>query len=175
MAISIKESISIGLKDILTRKIRSVVTIIGIILGVMSIIVVLAIVGGMNTATLAWMQERGGLNKIEVEKNWAGDRRDWNLAYFTLNEIRYLRAQLPEAKAVNPTISLNWQSIRQGDIVYTADAFGVMPDLLDVEEWSVSQGRFLNDLDINHNNNVVVLGSKLATELFAEQNPIGQY
>ena len=53
MAISLAESVHIGFSDIWTRKVRSIVTIFGIILGVMSIMVVLAIINGMNQSTMA--------------------------------------------------------------------------------------------------------------------------
>jgi len=173
MAISIKESISIGLADILTRKIRSAVTIVGIILGVMSIIVVLAVVNGMNIATLKWMQERGGLNKIEISRNWESDVKDQNLAYFTLNEVRYIRDQIPEAVAMNPSVSERNSILYHNDISNVADVFGVLPDLLLIEEWSVSRGRFIADIDVNQNDNVIVLGSTLARELFNKQEPLG--
>ena len=51
MAIPLAESLKLGLADIMLRKVRSVVTVIGIILGVMCIMVVLAIVNGMNKST----------------------------------------------------------------------------------------------------------------------------
>ena len=60
MAISLAESLHIGLADIATRKVRTAVTLFGIVLGVMSIMVVLAIVNGMNAVTLDWMQQRAG-------------------------------------------------------------------------------------------------------------------
>ncbi|NMD13120.1 MAG: ABC transporter permease, partial [Candidatus Cloacimonetes bacterium] len=69
MAISLAESLHLGILDILTRKVRSAVTVIGIVLGVMCIMVVLAIVNGMNKTTMEWMSQRGGLSKVEVRPN----------------------------------------------------------------------------------------------------------
>ncbi|PKN77558.1 MAG: hypothetical protein CVU48_11220, partial [Candidatus Cloacimonetes bacterium HGW-Cloacimonetes-1] len=175
MAISIAESIHIGLTDILTRKVRSIVTIVGIILGVMSIMVVLAIVNGMSKSTLNWMQERGGTNKVEVHRNWQWDFRKGGKNYFTLNEIAYIRSLFPEVKAFSPTVRDNQLDIRVADIVYNSDVYGVLPDMVVSDEWTTSKGRFINDLDIEQNNNIVILGSTVATELFASQNPLGQY
>lgn len=70
MAVSLAESLHIGVADIATRKVRSLVTVLGIVLGVMCIMVVLAILAGMNESTLQWMQERGGLSKVEISYNW---------------------------------------------------------------------------------------------------------
>ncbi len=175
MAISLSESLQIGFADIVTRKVRNIVTVIGIILGVMSIMVVLAIVNGMNQMTLRWMQERGGLSKIEVERNWNWDRRMGGQGYFTINEIRYIRDLIPEAEAFNATLAVYQVSLKNDDKEYFGHVLGVMPDMRIVEDWDVDRGRFLNRFDIDQNNNVIVLGSTVAKELFASRNPIGEY
>lgn len=175
MAISLPESLSIGLADILTRKVRSIVTIIGIILGVMSIMVVLAIVNGMNKSTLDWMGERGGLTKIEVRRNWAYDLSRGGEQSFTLREISQIRSLLPKVESFNPQTQLKPQEIIFGDIAYSCNLLGVFPDMEKVEDWQVEKGRFINTLDIDNHNNVAVLGSTTATELFASRDPLGQY
>ncbi|HNQ43228.1 MAG TPA: ABC transporter permease, partial [Candidatus Cloacimonadota bacterium] len=174
MAISLPESLLVGISDILMRKVRSVVTVIGIVLGVMSIMVVLAIVNGMNKSTMDWMKQRGGLNKIEINRNWSYDFRQGGDASFSLAEIRTLRELSPEAKAFNP------QVVRYGDeIVFRGKAFngeiwGVMPDMLLVEDWGVAKGRFLREVDVNENNNVIILGQRAASDLFGNRDPLGQ-
>ncbi|MFA6720689.1 MAG: ABC transporter permease [Candidatus Cloacimonadaceae bacterium] len=175
MAISLAESLSIGLADILTRKVRSIVTIIGIILGVMSIMVVLAIVNGMNKSTLDWMGQRGGLNKIEVRRNWAYDLSRGGEPSFSLREIAQIRSLLPKVEAFNPQTQLQPQEMLSGDLGYVISMLGVYPDMEKVEDWQVDKGRFINTLDIENHNNVVVLGSTTAAELFASRDPLGQY
>ncbi|MDZ4120781.1 MAG: ABC transporter permease, partial [Candidatus Cloacimonadaceae bacterium] len=175
MAISLSESIHIGFTDILTRKVRSVVTIIGIVLGVMSIMVVLAIVNGMNDSTLRWMQERGGLNKIEVERNWEYDFRKGGKAYFSLNEIKLIRNLIPEAGVFNAEISEYQVNLKRASKDYWGSLHGVMPDMTEIEAWNVSRGRFLNRYDIDLSQNVIVLGSTVARELFDSRNPLGEY
>ncbi|MEA1971911.1 MAG: ABC transporter permease, partial [Candidatus Cloacimonadota bacterium] len=70
MAISINESFRVGFYDFWNRKLRSIVTIVGILLGTMSIIVILSLVDGMKEQSLSWMEERGGIKKITVRRNW---------------------------------------------------------------------------------------------------------
>jgi len=173
MAIPLAESIKIGLSDIMMRKVRSVVTVIGIILGVMCIMVVLAIVNGMNKSTMAWMQERGGLNKIEVQQNWNYDFSKGGSASFNLKEIRYIDSMIPEATAFNPSINkwdgvLSWKDKRFNGFVG-----GVMPDMTIVEEWNADKGRFLKDIDVQNSSNVIVIGSTVAENLFGNRNPLG--
>lgn len=175
MAISLRESLQIGLADMWTRKIRSLVTVFGIILGVMSIVVVLAIVNGMNKSTMQWMEERGGLTKLEIRFDWANAREDWSLANFSLSELKHIQSLVPEAVAFTPYISAWETGISKGDMYYKTMINGVYPDMTVVEEWNVSQGRFINYFDLNNNNNVIVLGSTAATELFGNRNPLGEF
>ena len=174
MAIPLAESLKLGLADIMLRKVRSVVTVIGIILGVMCIMVVLAIVNGMNKSTMSWMEERGGLSKIEVEQNWQYDFSKGGDPSFTLKEIRYLQSLLPEAEAFNPSVQ-EWEAIiTKGDIRYSTSLRGVMPDFVKVEQWDIAKGRFIKDMDIDLHSNVVVVGSTVAKEFFGNSEPLGQ-
>ena len=174
MAIPIAESLKLGFADIMMRKVRSIVTVIGIILGVMCIMVVLAIVNGMNESTMSWMEERGGLNKIEVEQNWFYDFSKGGDPSFSLKEIRYLQSLIPEAEAFNPTVQ-EWEAvINKGDIRYSTSLRGVMPDFVKVEQWDIAKGRFIKNLDIDQHSNVIVLGSTVAKEFFGNNDPLGQ-
>ena len=174
MAIPIAESLKLGIADILMRKVRSIVTVIGIILGVMCIMVVLAIVNGMNKSTMSWMEERGGLSKIEVEQNWQYDFSKGGDPSFTLKEIRYLQSLLPEAEAFNPSVQ-EWEAIiTKVDIRYSTSLRGVMPDFVKVEQWDIAKGRFIKDMDIDLHSNVVVVGSTVAKEFFGNSEPLGQ-
>lgn len=175
MAISLAESVHIGLIDVSTRKVRTAVTIFGIVLGVMSIMVVLSIVNGMNEVTLDWMQQRGGLNKIQISLNWDYDFSRGGEATLSMREVDYLRSQLDDVEAFNPQVQA-WGSILQfRDQDFEASAFGVYPDLQKVEDWELEKGRFINLEDIHNHNNVIVLGSTVAERLFANRNPLGQY
>ena len=175
MAISLAESVQIGLIDVSTRKVRTAVTIFGIVLGVMSIMVVLAIVNGMNEVTLDWMQQRGGLDKIEIRPNWNYDFSRGGEATLSMREVDYLRSQLEDVEAFNPQVQA-WGSIVQyRDQDFETSAFGVYPDLQKVEDWELEKGRFINLEDIRNHNNVIVLGSTVAERLFANRNPLGQY
>lgn len=174
MAISLTESVHIGINDILSRKVRSVVTIIGIILGVMCIMVVLAIISGMNESTMSWMEQRGGTSKVEVERNWNYDFRQGGYAALTLAELRQIRDQIPEAVAINPSVTLLNANLQYRGYTYSGHIYGVLPEQQIVENWYPNQGRFFGELDIRQNSNVIVLGSTAARELFGQRDPIGK-
>ncbi len=174
MAISLKESIVFGFSDFWSRKVRSLVTIIGIILGTMSIIVVLSLVNGINKQTLQWMMERGGLSKITVRRNWRYDNPNKVRSYFTWKEIKLIRSLIPEAKYMNPQ-KRYWLRHSYEDKEYNCSIYGVLPDFSKIEEWDTEDGRFISEFDINQSNDVIVIGTKVKEELFGNKNPIGQF
>ncbi|MCK4654429.1 MAG: ABC transporter permease, partial [Candidatus Cloacimonetes bacterium] len=173
MAISIKESLTVGFSDFWSRKVRSLVTVIGIVLGTMSIIVVLALVNGINKQTLQWMMERGGLSKISVYRNWSYDNPTNARNYFTLREFELIRSLIPEAKYINPQ-ERHWVHHSYEDKNYRTSIWGVLPDFTKIEEWNTQQGRFISEFDVNQSNDVIVIGTKVKEELFGNKNPIGK-
>ncbi len=174
MAISLKESIIVGFSDFWSRKIRSIVTIIGIVLGTMSIIVVLALMKGINKKTMDWMMERGGLSKIDIYPDWSYDNKTNAKKYFTLKELKLIRSLIPEAKYFNPQIR-HWVRHSYKDKEYRTSIYGVLPDFSRIEEWSAESGRFINEFDINQSNDVIVIGTKIREELFGNRDPVGEF
>lgn len=174
MAISLKESIVVGFSDFWSRKIRSLVTVIGIVLGTMSIIVVLSLVKGINKQTISWMMERGGLSKISIYKNWNYDNPNNLKDHFTWKELNLIRTLVPEAKYFNPQ-ERHWGRYSYKDKDYRSSIYGVLPDFTKIEEWDAVQGRFISEFDINQSNDVIVIGSEIKKELFGLKKAIGEF
>ena len=173
MAISLKENITVGFSDFWSRKVRSVITVMGIVLGTMSIIVVLALVKGINNQTLKWMMERGGLSKITVSRNWQYDNPGHVKDYFTWKELKLIRSLIPEAKYFNPQ-QRHWVRHSYEDKDYRTSIRGVLPDFSKIEEWDVQEGRFISTFDIEQSNDVIVIGTKVKEELFGNKKAIGE-
>jgi len=173
MAISLKENIIVGFSDFWSRKVRSIITVMGIVLGTMSIIVVLALVKGINNQTLKWMMERGGLSKITVRRNWEYKNPDYVKNYFTWKELELIRSLIPEAKYFNPQ-QRHWVRHSYGDKDYRTSVRGVLPDYSKIEEWDVQEGRFLSSFDIEQSNDVVVIGTTVKEELFGSKKALDE-
>ena len=176
MAISLRESVIVGLSDLWIRKVRTIVTVMGIVLGTMSIIVVLSLVKGVNKMTEQWLQERGGATKISVERNWEYNKENNERWFFTFKELRLIESLIPEALYFNPQFN-QWQWFRAfyNGKEYWTPVMGVFPDFTKIEEWTVQEGRFLNDFDVDAYNDVIVIGTAVRDELFGNENPIGKY
>ncbi len=172
MALSLSQSIVVGFADFWSRKIRSLITIIGIILGIMSIIVVLALVNGVKEMSMEWMMQSGGLSKINIYPNWEYDRNDkWVDKSLTLAKVNFLREQCPEAKAFNPTSDM-WVRMSNGTKKEQKNVVGVYPDYEIAEQWTVQEGRFITDTDIRRKTDVVVLGTNVKKALFGNEPAI---
>ena len=175
MAISLYEGVKLGFIDFWTRKLRSLITIIGIVLGTMSIIVVLSIVNGLQAASLEWINESGGMQKISIFRNWGSQNELNQREHFIMREFEYIRANIPEVEAISATIPRYWSSMTNGQNMTGAFLFGVFPDYEIIEEWTVSEGRFINQFDIRNSNDVIVLGTTIKDELFGPRSAIGQF
>ncbi|MDY6915989.1 MAG: ABC transporter permease [Candidatus Cloacimonadota bacterium] len=174
MAFLFKESIIAGFSDFWSRKIRSLVTVVGIILGTMSIIVVLSLVKSINKQTISWMMERGGLSKITVRKDWSYEAKTTVKDYFSWREVEQIRSLIPEAEY------FNIQNRQRGyisyeDKSYRTSTFGVLPDFAPIEEWTADKGRFISKFDVDQSNDVIVLGTTVKRELFGNKDAIGKY
>jgi putative ABC transport system permease protein len=174
MSISLKESVSVGLQDFWSRKIRSIVTIMGIVLGTMSIIVVLSLVKGVNKNAMQFMMESGGLKRIDVNANWEYDNPRKLKKYFEWSEFEFLMSQLPEAENFDAKI-WSWNQLFFDQKQRWGQVLGSLPGMTKVEEWDVESGRFIKDYDVQQANNVIVIGSAIKESLFGNKNPIGEY
>lgn len=173
MAISLKENISIGLSDFWSRKVRGFVTVLGIVLGTMSVIVVLSLMNGINQQTIKWMMERGGLSKITVRRDLSFDNPNNEPRYFTWKEINLIRSLVPEAEYFNPQLR-EWVRYSYQDKDYLSSIYGVVPDFTQIEEWDVEEGRFISAFDIEQANDVVVIGTEIKKELLGNKDAIGE-
>ena len=174
MAISIRENLKLSIFDFFSRKIRNLITILSIVLGTMSIIVILAIVNGVKEASLSWMMETGGVKKINVYQIWNAENKLNLPTYFTLKELDFIRENIPKVEAFNATI-YQWSQLSYGSNATGAQVMGTYEDFTIVDQWDADKGRFFNHIDITNSSDVIVIGSTVANELFGTRNPIGEY
>jgi len=175
MAISVGESLKLCFFDFLSHKLRNIVTIFSIILGTMSIIVILAIVNGIQQETLRWMLEQGGTLKISVFRNWEYQGDNSLPGWFTLNEFNYIKAVLPPVAAYSTTLRDWGVTFSYGQNQAFSSVAGTLADYQKTNEWTVSEGRFITHLDYVYSHDVIVLGTSLKAMLFGNKKAIGEY
>lgn len=170
----IVESVKMATTTLLANKLRSSLTMLGIIIGNASVIAMVGI--GQGAQRLASEQfESLGPNVLFVSP---GSRRARNTTFdlpktLVLSDAEAIATQVPTVQAVAPQLNAQ-QLVTYRNRNSNSPITGTTPAFLAVRSFDVARGRFITDLDLKRNNQVVVLGSDLANRLFGQIDPIGQ-
>ncbi len=153
-----------GLREIAAHKFRSILSMLGIVLGVSSLIAMMALVSGIEIGTRAFMQQIGGLEFVNVVNKEISSAKFefWNLSPGrTLMDAYAIQASVPGIAHVSPEMS-------QGVLVATnaysdrMPVLGVWPDHYVVARHELAAGRFLTPLDLERASRSVVIGDEIA-------------
>ncbi len=172
--IDLVESLKMSATTLVANKLRSSLTMLGIIIGNASVIAMVGI--GQGAQKLASEQfESLGPNVLFVLPGSREARQTTFDLPKTLvwEDAKAIANQVPSIAAVAPEIS-NRFLISYGNKNSQSQVTGTTPEFLEVRNFDVAQGRFINELDIKRNKQVVMLGSELAEKLFGKQNPLGE-
>jgi putative ABC transport system permease protein len=163
--LAILQSIKMALRSIKGNKLRSVLTMLGIIIGVSSVIVLVSIAQG-STATVTSQINNLGTNLLTI--NTFGT----NLS-LTEDKINKL-GKLSGIQSLSPVVS-GRISVKKDRISSQTTLTGTNAAYETVRNTNVSNGRFLTDIDLEYRQKVAVLGATTAQNLFGTENPVGQY
>lgn len=172
--------IQLGIKSLLLHKMRSGLTMLGIIFGVCSVIAMLAIGEGASYEAQEAIKKLGSSNIIlrsvspPQEKSAGAAARDYindyGLTYVDANSIR---DTIPGVKWVLPMRIIR-EEIRYNTIMYPVQVIGTHPLYPEISSLDIVAGRFLAFTDERNRNNVCVLTTSLAENLFPYENPLQQ-
>ena len=182
----IKESIALALDVLRRNPLRSFLTVLGIMIGVSTIIVIGAVVNGLNSNVLGQIQTLGSSTIIVSRMSWATFGRP----SMELLERRYLQpewadnmAQLPHVVAATPAgqianyaVGAGSSEVRRGNLrAKSVILEGDGPDAAQISNLDMERGRFFNATDNEHHSSVVVVGHTTANTLFPSgEDPVGQ-
>ncbi|MBK5508554.1 ABC transporter permease [Bacillus sp. TH12] len=171
---SLLDSIKIALSSILAHKLRSALTMLGIIIGVGSIITIVAIGQGGEAALKSQFVGTGN-NTISIQ--FREDLNDpYNLSLkqsvLTDEDIYELR-KIQEISHIIKTNS-NMELLDVNDKKETVSITGLDSEYFKVNKVEVLKGRSLNDKDIEYGNNVVMISKGLKEKIYSEENAIGK-
>ncbi|MBT3322204.1 MAG: FtsX-like permease family protein [Anaerolineae bacterium] len=168
------EVFNIAWAAILKNKVRSLLTMLGIIIGVAAVIVMVAISAGTE-ATINEEINSLGANLVFVQSTFtrggASGLPEGGLVY---DDAAAIAEGVDGVSGVVVEQSAS-QTIKANGVVLDAvTLLGSTADFPSVRDMSIEDGRYFNDLEVDRNQKVAVLGSSLAEELFGEADPIGQ-
>ena len=174
------ETLRLGLNNLRLHKLRSVLTSLGIILGVAAVIVVVAIGEGNKRSALRDIESLGATNIIVRSSKPAATGSVSSMQSFLVNyglkyqDQRRLERWIGDAKQVVPLKSVG-SEIRRGASRTVSQAFGTVPELERAANLRVkSRGRYLSPEDLATSAPVVVIGSAIAEQFFPLEDPLGQ-
>jgi len=173
---SIFYNIRLGIVDMVHNVGRTLITMLGIILGTMSIIAVLALVQGGREQSIRWLEERGGVLKLSIDTKWTFDLdersqiRDQRLM---LKDMRLIRNYFPDLLNFSPETS-KWLQMKYKEKNYSTRVNGVFPTYQEAENFSIGEGRFISEFDIEQASRVIAIGVRVKDALFGKENAIGK-
>jgi putative ABC transport system permease protein len=161
---------------LLRNKLRSMLTVLGIMIGIAAVICVVAI-------------GRAGQARVEQQLNNLGDNFVWIEAggravngvrtgthaapTLTLGDALAIKNQVPLIKSVSPNVDASVQMI-YGNQNWYASYRGVAPEYFEIKRWFVDQGAFFSPDDVESAADVCVLGRTVRDQLFGAEDPIGK-
>jgi putative ABC transport system permease protein len=175
---NLSNAIAVGLKEIWAHKFRSLLTMLGIILGVSSLVGMSAIVTGMENGMKEAMIALGGLDKVLTEEQPVPAYQDYRADEApgrTIQDVYALKDSAPLLKLISPEMrARNMVLTRGAKSVTPSELRGVWPVVMDMNLHKLAHGRFFTDLDDELARNVIVIGTGIRDELFGDPEVIGR-
>jgi putative ABC transport system permease protein len=178
------ENLRFALLAVRAHKLRAGLTILGIVVGVATVIAMVSIVTGFNRNIERNFQSFGAslilFQKYEPRFGPGGPRPEGELRRkdLTLEDAAALKAQVPEIRAVSPQRylwdNLNYHLKHRDAEFRSPRVFGVFAEYPIVTNRSVSQGRFLTESDVEHAADVLVIGEDVREKLFPREDPLNK-
>ena len=176
---SVKEILSTASKALLLNKVRSFLTMLGVIIGVFAVISLVSLVGGVQEYVVSSFEDLGS-NLIFVVngKIEMGQRQTAGSALVSTN-LKEKHVDMIESTAKDYVDYITPQSQTYQTIKYKTEEYfllllGVNYEANDIFNSSIEKGRYFNRVEQENSSRVVVLGNNLGKKFFGEENPIGK-
>jgi len=178
----LKRTVRLGIKSLWLHRLRSLLTVLGIVFGVCSVIAMLAIGEGASFEAQEQIKNLGSQNIIlrstkppEEQKISDKGSQSYVLQYgITYTDVKSIRATIPGVTIVLPARIIRdyvWHISRRVD----CDVVGTVPWYPELRNHRVADGRFFTDTDMDGKAGVCVLGAEMVPALFPLESPLGKH
>jgi putative ABC transport system permease protein len=164
----------IAIKEIRRNILRSFLTILGIVIGVASVIA-MVMIGDGTTANVKQSISKLGTNMLtlRVGQERRGAPRDDNSAKpFTNEDISAIKNEIQNIKAVAAENSSK-MNIVYGNKSNSSSVIGTSNDYFIIKDWELTDGRSFDDTELNSGKTSCIIGTTIVKQLFEDENPIG--
>ena len=156
-------------QSIFRNKMRSFLTSLGIIIGVGSVIVMVAVGSGSQDQIKKQIQSMG-TNLIMVMPP-RGPREANRL---TMADVAKLRTESSYLAAISGVVRMSSAKVVGGTSDWSTSVYGIEPGYFEIKSWTLGSGDFFTDKDLSRRAKVAVIGSTVAEELFPGEDPVGK-
>lgn len=169
------ETFKIAIRSLNSNKMRTLLSMLGIIIGVGAVIAVISIASGSQVQVTSRISSMGS-NLINIRPGWSRGRfgrlGSSSTELFTMELADAIVDYSPSVKQIAP----NNQSsgyFMYGENNYQANIVGTNRNYLQINNYSPEKGKFFSQYDLDNATDVIVLGSNIVSELFGDKEPLG--
>jgi putative ABC transport system permease protein len=179
--VTLAETLRIALGGIVANKLRSGLTILGMTIGVASVIILVAVGNGSKQQVQAGIQALGS-NVLLVQAGGArggpGLFGGGAASSITLTQADATALQngfdAPDVKSASPVVTASNTTLVAGSLSYSSTVTGTTPTYAAARNYEVASGEMFTTTDVKQHDRVVVLGPTVVEDLFNGSNPVGQ-
>jgi len=174
----LRDAIAQAAFSLVSHKLRALLTISGIAIGIMTVILIFMVEAGMSSSFARQLSTLGP-NTLFVHKwKWGVSGSDWwkykNRPHVDMLDMRALQQNTTLPVAIAPLVSTLATVSHAGKDVKGVDIRGTTDGYLDATGWQIRRGRFLTALDQEIGANVCIIGADIEDAYFKGQEPLGQ-
>jgi putative ABC transport system permease protein len=170
------ESIKMALEGMISNKLRTFLTLLGIIIGVGAVIAMVSLGFGVKEQIKNNISRLGSNLLIVMSggRTATGARlQSGSGAHLTYDDAKAIEKNVDGIAYVAPMVSRGYQLV-VGNQNWTTNVQGTTPNILDIRDYQMDEGRNFNERDLNSRDRVCVIGKTIVDNLFPEGNPVGQ-
>lgn len=173
---NVLESMSLALEGLYANKMRSALTMLGVIIGVSAVITMLALATGAREKMMGQIRQMGtnvlivmsGQSRRGAVMGGAG-----SVQSLTLEDAEVIARKCPSVARTAPEVSTGAQ-VKYRNKNTNTNILGTTPDFLSVRNYSVAEGEFFSERDVKSLRKVAVIGTTTSKDLFDDISPVGK-
>lgn len=169
------QSLRVALSCLAANKLRSALTMLGVIIGVASVITMVAFIEGIRNQVVKEFEEMGSRLVIvffSPEERKKGEGQS-HIEFLTTDDAAAIRQQCPLVTEVSPELPLDNTEFEVGGETFKGRLVGCQPEFARLHNLKLAEGRFFSQADYDSWNKVCVIGATIKKELWPDSSPIG--
>ena len=175
-----REAFWIAIEALRAHKLRSFLTLLGVVIATTTLIVVMSVINGMNLYIAEHVANLGVNTFILSQYKWAQGYESWLKARrrnrpIRMEDYRFLKENLEGYKTIGATAEYWGRTAHyENQTIYDVDLSGVTPSIIDIGQQKVDYGRYISETDLTHGAPVCFIGRDLVDQFFPNVDPIGK-